>query len=816
MDSPPRRPHTPLELDASMRLRATAASHASLSKHASPTKSQLLPGFMPKSPSGSDTSDAEKSEHPSHLPYDRTVAKHGSEEYQQQAMSKISGSHPSLPTLPPIPPTRHYYPTPEPSSSTGRGGVHSEGGIFDEDEEEDSANSNNLCAPGSPTPAGDHPLMASSPQYHDGDDDDASFGEASEDEQPALHDESRRATLRYMSSARALPAADVLSSDEEDAEVSHELSTYMDSGVTKMDFAPIDDAYANPTYAPADMSSKPFHVRSPLQTVMKMRVPRGGREVTLGRSSKSCDFAVSSSNRLVSRVHVRVMYIEAASRIKFTCTGWNGCTIVVPTFRAVRRQVREGATTKTVKEMVSDGVTDYLVPKDLGIEIKYVDGITIDVRGERALVELVDDDETQQPQKKQVSVETKPDQAAQQQAVVPAPTAQADSTLRERRASKHNELSSASHINVSLASPAPQQTLPLVPPTASVRRPTSSFFSALHKNNGASSQPCTPVIRTAVAASPVLSHSPASLSRSLSRPAPPNFSRPVSRPTSGLYQSPATPTHSSGLSGTPGSSALKRKSDVLDPKFVGDYIVAQQQQGQQQHTSPTKPRASMPSLLSSPLVRSTSMVVRGSTVADDASQPLKKRLSMVSRTGRPVARKSDPKAQPQPAVDLVATPQSVSPSPAVPAVVEQTQEPEPTPEDGAAESPRAQRTPSPEFDPASAETAHIKSVISTHLALSRLHSSPISLIHKSIPSLEHVHISNIRKILTTTPWIGIIDREGKDAAGKPLEEEYYYLQDKDVDADRKALVDQIKGRGATGLRACRKTHKQYYWKKPKK
>ena len=49
----------------------------------------------------------------------------------------------------------------------------------------------------------------------------------------------------------------------------------------------------------------------------------------------------------------------------------------------------------------------------------------------------------------------------------------------------------------------------------------------------------------------------------------------------------------------------------------------------------------------------------------------------------------------------------------------------------------------------------------------------------------------------------------KDAAGQPLQEEYYYMPENDEDRERTTLVSNIKGHG--GLRS-QKTHKQYYWK----
>lgn len=97
--------------------------------------------------------------------------------------------------------------------------------------------------------------------------------------------------------------------------------------------------------------------------------------------------------------------------------------------------------------------------------------------------------------------------------------------------------------------------------------------------------------------------------------------------------------------------------------------------------------------------------------------------------------------------------------------------------------------------------------LSNQLAYARVSSTPISEILANIPS----SISNIVtresliSILTSVAWIGEIRRSGKDAAGKPLESEYYYIAEKDKDEERRNAVEQ--GLRKPGLRACRKTHK---------
>ena len=62
----------------------------------------------------------------------------------------------------------------------------------------------------------------------------------------------------------------------------------------------------------------------------------------------------------------------------------------------------------------------------------------------------------------------------------------------------------------------------------------------------------------------------------------------------------------------------------------------------------------------------------------------------------------------------------------------------------------------------------------------------------------------LKAILDGTRCIGSVEREGKDAAGKRLESEYYYIPEADADGRRRELVE---GMGGRGLRNCRKSHK---------
>lgn len=100
------------------------------------------------------------------------------------------------------------------------------------------------------------------------------------------------------------------------------------------------------------------------------------------------------------------------------------------------------------------------------------------------------------------------------------------------------------------------------------------------------------------------------------------------------------------------------------------------------------------------------------------------------------------------------------------------------------------------------------------LAFSRLSSTPFSTILNNLPpSFWKSNTSNvsgpsridIRFILENTKCIGKVAREGKDAAGKPLESEYYYIPDFDEDEMRRETV--VNNLRKPGLRNCRKQHK---------
>ncbi|KAK4663406.1 target of SBF [Podospora pseudopauciseta] len=113
------------------------------------------------------------------------------------------------------------------------------------------------------------------------------------------------------------------------------------------------------------------------------------------------------------------------------------------------------------------------------------------------------------------------------------------------------------------------------------------------------------------------------------------------------------------------------------------------------------------------------------------------------------------------------------------------------------------------------QKANITNHVVNQLAFSRLSSTPLTTIMTNLPAAEKKDLKKdqLRVIIEGTAAVGIIRRQGKDAAGKPLESEYYYIPEKDSDEHRRLAVTD--GLRKPSLRNCRKQHKQYFWKRPK-
>lgn len=116
----------------------------------------------------------------------------------------------------------------------------------------------------------------------------------------------------------------------------------------------------------------------------------------------------------------------------------------------------------------------------------------------------------------------------------------------------------------------------------------------------------------------------------------------------------------------------------------------------------------------------------------------------------------------------------------------------------------------------SCDTNPVVNHVINQLAYSRLSSTPLSILMDHLPALlkidsrgskenSRLSLDKLKKMLDATKCVGEVPRSGKDAAGKPLESEYYYIADLDSDEKRRDAV--VQGLQKPGLRACRKQHK---------
>jgi hypothetical protein len=123
-------------------------------------------------------------------------------------------------------------------------------------------------------------------------------------------------------------------------------------------------------------------------------------------------------------------------------------------------------------------------------------------------------------------------------------------------------------------------------------------------------------------------------------------------------------------------------------------------------------------------------------------------------------------------------------------------------------------SPAPQFD-----LELVTNHVINQLAYSRIHSLPLSTIHTNLPAelrgakpkkhtdaeKPYVSRSTLKTVIDGIPCVGEIKREGKDAAGKLLESEFYYIPETDTDDFRRETVTQSLGK--TSMRAARKQHK---------
>jgi hypothetical protein len=122
-------------------------------------------------------------------------------------------------------------------------------------------------------------------------------------------------------------------------------------------------------------------------------------------------------------------------------------------------------------------------------------------------------------------------------------------------------------------------------------------------------------------------------------------------------------------------------------------------------------------------------------------------------------------------------------------------------------NPKPSTTPATPTIPASVDKETVTNHVINQLAFSRLSSNPLTGILNNLPAEERKDLTKdiLRFIIEAVPCVGIIPRQGKDAAGKPLESEYYYIPEHDTDEHRRLAVTESLRKPS--LRNCRKQHK---------
>ncbi len=122
-------------------------------------------------------------------------------------------------------------------------------------------------------------------------------------------------------------------------------------------------------------------------------------------------------------------------------------------------------------------------------------------------------------------------------------------------------------------------------------------------------------------------------------------------------------------------------------------------------------------------------------------------------------------------------------------------------------TPKPAKPAEPAGPPKSELYPEVSNHVANQLAFSRLSSTPLSAIMQNLPGDQKHDMTSdlLREVIETTTCIGTIERQGKDAAGKALESQYYYVPENDTDENRRAAV--VDGLRKPSLRNCRKQHK---------
>jgi hypothetical protein len=542
-----------------------------------------------------------------------------------------------------------------------------------------------------------------------------------------------------------------------------------DPGPPSATLRPAGQSGISQAFASAAAQTRSFTVRSPLSTVAMVRLPKNGSTISIGRSSKSCHVALSKS-KLISRVHLKTRFDTESNMVIVECLGWNGVTVVVPTYTAEQLEkldLSKGYPT-------AEGQSDYDIVKGQTIHVEYVPGITLDIRGERALIEVVDDDVNDETEDEVLDTEA---------------------SDRDR----HN-LCSSPIINASDMNTAEEASKENTNPASfSEKRQSSAGVQENGEDDRMQErQEEEQEVVKAKNVEPVTEQETAEHELTVVKDKPTENKPTAESPTAPLVQKPVSEEKIHDTS-TQDVETTKASDEVVNPKLAEKPSPAQQPAAIEQ-----KPEAFGAQ-------KTESAVFSNQPSLEKAEEP-----RFEQKAEEPRVEKKISNQEAKPVKELSKTPAKQK-RPLEEVNVNENRTKRARSTSAAPSEKRAARSISrePEDVPEQPieDIDQINNIVANHLAFSRLASTPISIIRKSNAMLGKLSRAQLKTILQNLPCVGVIPRSGKDAAGKPLEEEYYYAPEADDDAHRKTMVQQTRG---GGLRSCRKTHKQYFWKKPAK
>ncbi|KAL6851141.1 target of SBF [Amphichorda felina] len=474
--------------------------------------------------------------------------------------------------------------------------------------------------------------------------------------------------------------------------------------------------------------------REPLGALPTVDLPENGEVLVMGRSSNSSHYQLSS-NRLVSRVHVRARYIPAAdplepSKMEIVCNGWNGLKLHCQG-RTWELYKGDSFTSET------EGTDIILDVQDARVMIQWPK------RGIDALAGLSDSSWDDSPPRPHTN-------HAQGGA---APRGLQSSPLRRTMRIQSPESPTPGHL-------ASSQRLQALFPSRREPPPPSREDEAgiqIYEDEPHDEEPELP---------------------------PPHQAVDVGA----SMRTEATASFSSDLS-DPDSDGENNPDEENDPVVHSFGPFGADISGRFASISTQSPRPKFSPKTSS---RSSHVAAR--------VRPSVGTLGMAPRRDIPC----EPLIPEKPHKQQQQQQQQHAGRPSEPLVVLKEEEESPSPS-----RPVAPRAPKVEIDPA------ITNHVVNQLAFSRLSSTPLSTIMQNLPGDAKPGLTKdvLRDAIEATPAVGIIERQGKDAAGKALESEYYYVPEHDDDEQRRAAV--VDGLRKPSLRNCRKQHKQYYWKRPR-